>query len=470
MTPLIDAHEFTDLLLPPKESVAKKTSASRAVVTVAAMIREKNVEQLRSLVAQNKSLSTPTNFAALLENFDPRIADVLTSAGMDFTKLWGHKGLSVDLPVDFLQWAQTTPLLPTQAHELLFQEAVQGIFSNPIARKPCHHKGLPQYATSMLLSAPEKYTKHIIEILEEGVCLYSPQQLSPQQIEFLNGFSQEAWASLAAADQYYRFWSDLNEVKMLLEMCKTFPLLNSAYKVSFKEVANIQQWCREQLSSPDGEIKNSALGKQYPQLVQEFKSSTYPNDQIGRQWNLPSAHAALMAIKNRDLDLDDVLPDSMHDKLQYVNGSQSFLHMMLELGGAETVLMLKNTPEVQKQIAQTLTFANMEDVVRSSTGVEWKQAIEYCPILAEWTDDAGNHFGHYLAASSLVEKDAHALTVLSDPRFQKENAYGVTPRRIFAAHISDKKLAEYDKRVLKTNLKQSKGAGKPSPSPFKRKM
>ena len=470
MTPLVDAREFTDLLLPPKEPVAKKTSASRAVVTVAAMIREKNLGRLQALIAQNKPLSTPINFAALLENFDPQIADMLTSAGMDFTKLWGPKGLIADLPMDFLQWAQTTPLLPSQVHEFLFHEAVQSVFFNPSTQKPHHRTSLPQYATAMLHSAPEKYTKHIIDVLEEGVCLYSPQQMSAQQMDFLNSFSQEAWSALAGADQYYRLWSDLNEVKMLLEMCKTFPLLNSAYKVSFKEVANIQQWCREQLSSPDGEIKNSALGKQYPQLVQEFKSSTYPNDQIGRQWNLPSAHAALMAIKNRDLDLDDVLPDSMHDKLQYVNGSQSFLHMMLELGGAETVLMLKNTPEVQKQIAQTLTFANMEDVVRSSTGVEWKQAIEYCPILAEWTDDAGNHFGHYLAASSLVEKDAHALIVLSDPRFQKENAYGVTPRRIFAAHISDKKLAEYDKRVLKTNLKQSKGAGKPRPSPFKRKM
>lgn len=395
---------------------------------------------------------------------------MLASAGMDFTKLWGPKGLIADLPMDFLQWAQTTPLLPSQVHEFLFHEAVQSVFFNPSTQKPHHRTSLPQYATAMLHSAPEKYTKHIIDVLEEGICLYSPQHMSAQQMDFLNSFSQEAWAALAAADQYYHLWSDLNEVKVLLEMCKTFPLLHSAYKASFKEVANIQNWCREQLTSADGKIKNSALGKEYPQLVKEYRSTCPDNDSIGKQWNLPSAHAALMSIKNQDFSLDDILPTSMHDKLQYINGSQSFLHMMLELGGAEAILMLKNTPDVQKQIAHTLTFANIHDIVRSSTGVEWKQAIEYCPILAEWTDDAGNHFGHYLAASSLVEKDAHALTLLSDPRFQKENAYRVAPRRILAAHISDKKLAEYDKRVLKTTIQQLKPAGKPRTPQSKRKM
>lgn len=66
MTPLIDAHEFTDLLLPPKESVAKKTSASRAVVTVAAMIREKKPGASARFNCPKKIPVNPHQFYSLI--------------------------------------------------------------------------------------------------------------------------------------------------------------------------------------------------------------------------------------------------------------------------------------------------------------------------------------------------------------------------------------------------------------------
>lgn len=430
-------------------------------------IESQNVEAVRTqLEKTSKNISTSSVIQALLNNFNPQIADMLLDKGLSFDKWWKDGQLGFELTSPITQWLLTNPKVDTNFLEGVFGEAVLSV---ALDLSDAHKLEL----ASFVVRLHKKYP-HICETAAEDYCvllncLEMQKEPTGQQWEMLQCLSQETWEREIIDISI----SNIKQMQNLLNLCKNIPLLNTVLINSFKHAHKTHQWLNQAVESPDGSLEKSILCsiKDKSSHLSGVLQTEMNNYNVFEELNLPpNLNLILSAYRLKNSYKIMEVPELK--KLCDVEEYKSFLHILLYSCGANAVHFLKTNQEVENQVFDTFNSLDVSKFVSQSTPRDLQKFLTAFPTLLDWKDVAGNNLGHYMAISysSNWRHNKEALKLIfTHPSLRQSNPYGVNPRNLLEKQFDPLVFAAYDKKNIKSKLKEKQLIGN-SPKASKRKM
>lgn len=463
--------QFEQLLSPQENAnpVVKKRSPQQ---NIADLVQTKDVTQLNELLPKvpQQTLNSPIILLALLENFDPLVADTLFAHKINLEKIWKQNGdLIGPLPPEFIQWLPVASIGNNIIERFL--EKSFDVLVKPLS--PEHNIALAEFAIEVKKLRPDVFENFLKNeyCFFESITSSNTKSIAPQQ-----------WKMLCECIDESLWKKELNELclydnknfEAFFAACKNIPMLNKLIKDYFERSVKEFQWLSQSMVSNTGEIQDSVLiqslnGKEKSD-AQKFLSAGL--NKGWEKWKIPENLQVLL--HNRDpsvLDEDHYENQGWFTQIYHANGYQSFLHMLLQSCGASGVDLLKINQHTENEVYNTLDVLDVSEFLGCSTPLEIKNLIKTFPKLVEWKDIAGNNLGMYIASQRNPNwrNNKEVLKILTKyPQFREDNPYGVSPRSFLSNRYSAEDIAAYDKSILRTEVKNIANA--PKTKKVKRKM
>ena len=465
----MDLSIFEKMLISNTESLDNMNQSIKSEVSydVVGLLRAHDFSKLEEILPQltKKDVNSNAVMTALVENFNTDIAELLCEKGLDPLHLIDAGSVLITAPCSkFWDWFLTSSLVSEEAHESVFEGAFELVCSSVGANDPrrtssAHfalmlHKHNPKLCTIVLRSFN----------LERLVINKHQKNINQIQWDMLNACIDN---SLCEDIQFEIDPYGLSDFEQLVGFCKHVSSLNNLYNKQFDEAKKMHAWKMKALHSPTGELKDcnliqSSSSDKRSKILKTLKEC---QDRRFEGWGV--SELEMVVLGDRDASNGQVSEkNKVREKMNHSGGYQNFLHMLLDRMGSNCVKALRESEDVEQQVVKTLDLIDCHTFVELSKPTGLAVFLKKFPKVLEWSDTAGNNFGHYIALNMDLTPSSLKL-LLQNPLLRRSNPAGVSPRDILQSRTWDEKIladfdqwvSQYDKKVLIQSIKQLPNAG-----------